>query len=97
MRKKPNIIFILTDDQGAWAMNCAGNADIKTPNLNYLAESGIRFDNFFCASPVCSPARSSLMLGSYPSKTSMKTNLYQSGCRIQPKLYRKMTLRIRCG
>ncbi|MDU6360829.1 MAG: hypothetical protein E6590_12795 [Clostridiales bacterium] len=47
--------------------------------------------------PVCSPARSSLMLGSYPSKTSMKTNLYQSGCRIQPKLYRKMTLRIRCG
>ena len=68
MRKKPNIIFILTDDQGAWAMNCAGNADIKTPNLNYLAESGIRFDNFFCASPVCSPARASILTGCIPSQ-----------------------------
>ena len=46
---KPNIIFILSDDQGAWAMRCAGNAELVTPNLDRLAETGIRFENFFCA------------------------------------------------
>ena len=51
MNKKPNIIFILTDDQGAWAMHCAGNGDVHTPNLDRIAAQGIRFNNFFCASP----------------------------------------------
>ncbi|NMA83415.1 MAG: sulfatase-like hydrolase/transferase [Epulopiscium sp.] len=67
MNKKPNIIFILSDDQGAWAMNCAGNSDVITPNLDRLAASGLRFENFFCASPVCSPARASIMTGTIPS------------------------------
>ena len=67
MRKNPNIIFILADDQGAWAMNCAGNTDVITPNLDRLAARGIRFDNFFCASPVCSPARASILTGTIPS------------------------------
>ena len=67
MKKKPNIIFILTDDQGAWAMGCAGNKDIQTPNLDSLAQEGIRFDNFHCASPVCSPARASIVTGQIPS------------------------------
>ena len=65
--KKPNILFILTDDQGAWAMGCAGNTDIYTPNLDRLAARGVRFENFFCASPVCSPARASLLTGRIPS------------------------------
>lgn len=65
--KKPNILFILTDDQGAWAMGCAGNTDIYTPNLDRLAARGFRFENFFCASPVCSPARASLLTGRIPS------------------------------
>lgn len=65
--KKPNILFILTDDQGAWAMGCAGNTDIYTPNLDRIAENGMRFENFFCASPVCSPARASLLTGRIPS------------------------------
>lgn len=68
MDKKPNIIFILTDDQGAWAMNCAGNSEIHTPNLDTLAQSGMRFENFFCASPVCSPARASIFTGQIPSQ-----------------------------
>lgn len=66
-QKKPNILFILTDDQGAWAMGCAGNTDIDTPNLDRLAARGCRFENFFCASPVCSPARASLLTGRIPS------------------------------
>lgn len=65
---QPNIIFILTDDQGPWAMGCAGNDEIRTPNLDRLAASGIRFENFFCTSPVCSPARASLLTGRIPSQ-----------------------------
>lgn len=68
MKKQPNLLFILTDDQGAWALNCAGNTDISTPYLNSLAEQGMRFDNFFCASPVCSPARASILTGRIPSQ-----------------------------
>lgn len=64
----PNIIFILTDDQGAWAMHCAGNDEIQTPNLDYLAEHGTRFTDFFCTSPVCSPARASILTGRIPSQ-----------------------------
>ncbi|MCC2685379.1 MAG: sulfatase [Paenibacillaceae bacterium] len=66
--RQPNIVVILTDDQGAWAMGCAGNKEIRTPQLDRLAESGIRFENFFCTSPVCSPARASLLTGRIPSQ-----------------------------
>ncbi len=65
---RPNIIVILTDDQGPWAMGCAGNQELRTPNLDRLAASGIRFENLFCVSPVCSPARASLLTGSIPSQ-----------------------------
>lgn len=66
--KKPNIVFILSDDQGAWAMGCSGNSEIITPNMDRLAREGVRFENFFCASPVCSPARASLLTGRIPSQ-----------------------------
>jgi len=66
--RRPNILFILTDDQGYWAMRCAGNEEIITPNLDRLAANGIRFENFFCASPVCSPARASILTGRIPSQ-----------------------------
>ena len=67
-KQRPNILFILTDDQGPWALSCAGNNDIITPNLDALAASGTRFENFFCTSPVCSPARASLLTGKIPSQ-----------------------------
>ena len=66
--QRPNVIFILSDDQGAWAMRCAGNRDIITPALDRIAEDGIRFTSFFCTSPVCSPARASLLTGEIPSQ-----------------------------
>ena len=65
--KKPNILFILSDDQGAWALGAAGNPDIHTPHLDALAARGTRLENFFCVSPVCSPARASLLTGDIPS------------------------------
>jgi choline-sulfatase len=65
---RPNILFLLSDDQGCWAMGCAGNREIRTPHLDRLAATGIRFDSFFCASPVCSPARASILTGRIPSR-----------------------------
>ena len=65
---RPNILFILSDDQGPWAMNCAGAWELRSPNLDQLAATGIRFENFFCASPVCSPARASILTGQMPSQ-----------------------------
>lgn len=67
MNKKMNFLFILSDDQGAWALHSAGNADVITPNLDELAREGNRFENFFCVSPVCSPARASILTGKIPS------------------------------
>lgn len=65
---RPNILFILSDDQGPWALNCAGTTELQTPNLDRLATTGIRFENFFCTSPVCSPARASILTGQLPSQ-----------------------------
>jgi len=67
-KRKLNVIFILADDQGAWALGCAGNREIHTPNLDRLASEGMRFDHFFCTSPVCSPARASIFTGRIPSQ-----------------------------
>ena len=66
--RRPNVLFVLSDDQGAWAMRCAGNGDIITPNLDRIAARGVRFTDFFCASPVCSPARATLLTGQIPSR-----------------------------
>jgi len=65
---RPNVVFVLTDDQGPWAAGCCGNDEIRTPNLDRLASDGVRFENFFCISPVCSPARASLLTGRVPSQ-----------------------------
>ncbi len=68
MEKQPNVLFIISDDQGYWSLGCSGNEEIQTPNIDRLAKEGMRFDNFFCASPVCSPARASLLTGTIPSQ-----------------------------
>ena len=47
MKKKPNIVFILTDDQGWWSLGCNGNKEIRTPNIDKLAEEGVNLQNFF--------------------------------------------------
>ena len=84
---RPNIVFILTDDQGAWALGCAGNSEMRTPNLDRLAHSGVRFENYFCTCPVCSPARATIMTGGIPSQhgvhdgsTSIATPSARTSC-----------------
>ena len=66
--QKPNIVLILTDDQGYWSLGSYGNKEVISPNLDRLAAEGIKFDNCYCTSPVCSPARASIMTGKMPSQ-----------------------------
>jgi arylsulfatase A-like enzyme len=62
---KPNIIFILTDDLGYGDLGCYGQQLIKSPNLDRMAAEGMRFNSFYSGSPVCAPARGSLMTGKH--------------------------------
>lgn len=63
--EKPNIIFILTDDQRWDALGCAGNPIIQTPNMDRLAEKGVRFEHAFVTTPICAASRASIFTGLY--------------------------------
>ncbi len=65
---RPNIVFIITDNQSPWTLGCYGNAEILTPNIDRLAAGGLRFDNTFCVNPVCSPNRATCLTGLMPSQ-----------------------------
>ena len=67
---KPNIIIILTDDQGWGDLSINGNKNLQTPNIDRLAKSGARFHNFF-VSPVCSPTRAEFLTGRYHPRTGV--------------------------
>ena len=62
---KPNILLILTDDQGYHDVSYYGTKDIQTPHTDALAKAGMRFDNFYANCPVCSPTRAALLTGRY--------------------------------
>ena len=66
-----NVLFILSDDQGPWAAGCYGNPEIRTPNLDRLAATGTRFQDFFVATPVCSPSRATLLTGRIASQNGV--------------------------
>jgi arylsulfatase A-like enzyme len=68
--KRPNVILILTDDQGYGDLACHGNPIVKTPNLDKLHKQSCRFTNFH-VDPTCSPTRSALMTGRYSSRTGV--------------------------
>ena len=67
-RRSPNIILILTDDQGYGDLSAHGNPHLKTPNMDRLRAGGVRFDRFYVC-PVCAPTRASLMTGRYNYRT----------------------------
>ena len=62
---RPNLLFILTDDQRFDALGCAGNPIIRTPNVDRLAGEGIRFDRAFVTTPICAASRASILTGTY--------------------------------
>jgi len=68
MESQPNVVLINCDDLGYGDLGCYGSKRNKTPALDQLAADGIRFDSFYSASPVCSPARAALLTGCYPPR-----------------------------
>ena len=66
----PNIILILTDDQGWGDLSLNGNKDLHTPNIDKIALNGVRFDRFF-VSPVCSPTRAEILTGRHHTRTGV--------------------------
>ncbi len=68
---RPNIIFILTDDQGPWAWSGGGHPDARTPHLDRIAKEGAVLENYFCTSAVCSPTRAGLLTGLYPTENGI--------------------------
>jgi len=69
--EKPNFLFILVDDMGWTDLGIYGNTFNETPNIDRMAEEGIKFNNAYSASPVCSPTRGSLQTGLYPARFDM--------------------------
>ena len=65
--EQPNIVVILTDDQGWGDLSLHGNKNLSTPNLDALAKSGVQFDRFYVC-PVCSPTRAEFLTGRYHAR-----------------------------
>lgn len=71
--KRPNIVIILCDDLGYGDLGCFGAEDIETPNIDKMAREGIRFTEFYSASPVCSPSRAALLTGRMPQRMGINS------------------------
>ncbi len=66
--ERPNIILVFIDDMGWGDFSCFGNDDAVTPNIDQLATEGIRFEQFYVNSPICSPSRVAISTGQYPQR-----------------------------
>src|SRR6185437_11769030 len=67
----PNILLILTDDQGFGDLSSYGAKDLRTPNMDSIVARGMRFDNFYANCPVCSPSRAAILSGKYPDRVGV--------------------------
>lgn len=74
----PNILVFLTDDHGQWASGAYGNRELHTPAMDWLAATGIRFENGYTTTPVCSPARATFWTGQLPSAHGLHDYLYEA-------------------
>jgi len=71
----PNVVVILTDDQGFGDLGCYGHPSIRTPHIDRLAAEGARFTSFYAGSPVCTPSRVALLTGCYPKRVGMQDHV----------------------
>jgi arylsulfatase A-like enzyme len=86
--KPPNVVLILADDLGARDLGCFGSTYYETPNLDRLASRGVRLTNAYAASPLCSPTRSSIMVGQNPARTGITA----PGCHLAKVHLKKQLL-----
>lgn len=73
-RKKPNVVFILADDLGYGDLSCYGQKHFQTPNIDRLAEKGMKFTNQYAGAPVCAPSRCALMTGLHTGHAFVRGN-----------------------
>lgn len=66
---RPNIIFLMADDQNTWSMGCYGNPEVQTPNLDKLSDDGVTFDRHYDSTAICMASRATVMTGMYEYKT----------------------------
>ena len=71
MANKPNILLILADDHGYGDISAHDGPSIQTPNIDRIADEGVRFTKFYANCSVCSPSRASLMTGRYPDRVGV--------------------------
>ncbi|MCK4750735.1 MAG: sulfatase-like hydrolase/transferase, partial [Bacteroidales bacterium] len=76
----PNVVIVITDDQGYGDLSITGNPHVQTPVIDKFAVENIRFNNFY-VSPVCAPTRSSLMTGRYSLRTGIR-DTYNGGATM---------------
>ncbi len=74
-QRPPNVVVLLTDDQGTLDAGIYGSDDLHTPHIDALARRGVRFTQFYAAAPVCSPSRAALMTGRYPPRAGVPGNV----------------------
>jgi arylsulfatase A-like enzyme len=74
MTEKKNVLFMISDAHRVDHLSCYGNPTLKTPNLDRLANEGVRFTNYFCTNPICMPNRATLMTGKYPNLHGVRSN-----------------------
>ena len=72
--RRPNIIFIMSDDHASHALSCYGSKVNKTPNLDRIANEGMRFTNAFCTNSICGPCRAVILTGKYSHLNGFKDN-----------------------
>ncbi|MFK8112359.1 MAG: sulfatase-like hydrolase/transferase [Rubripirellula sp.] len=72
---RPNVVLIYTDDQGSLDLNCYGSKDLETPNLDRLADQGVRFTQMYSPSAICSASRAGLMTGRFPARAGVPGNV----------------------
>jgi arylsulfatase A-like enzyme len=70
--RRPNFLVIVTDDQGIGDVGCYGHPEVRTPNLDRLAASGVRFTQWYANAPVCSASRAAILTGKYPDRTGVQ-------------------------
>jgi arylsulfatase A-like enzyme len=85
--RRPNVVLILTDNEGAWTLGCYGNQDIRTPHIDRLAAEGMRFTRCFASNAVCSPTRATLLTGLIPSQHGVHCYLGAGGAQVGPGAY----------
>jgi len=88
--KRPNVLFIMSDDHASHAMSCYGSRINQTPNLDRISDGGIRFDNCFCTNSICTPSRATILTGTYNHVNDVTTLASRMDNRLQtfPKLLR---------